>query len=119
MKFRLPWPPTVNTYYAIYRGRKIMSQKGRDYKKTAQTKLHQMLIKGQIENLGDSNVSFHIRAFPGDKRKRDVDNILKALIDSCTGILFDDDSQITELSIKKLKKVPYGYVIVEIKPIIT
>jgi len=34
----LPWPPTVNTYYTVARGRKILSKKGRAYKEAVEEK---------------------------------------------------------------------------------
>ena len=36
-----------------------------------------------------------------DKRKRDIDNYLKVLIDSIKGVLFEDDDQIYELMVTK------------------
>ena len=29
----LPWPPTVNTYWRVFNGRSILSEKGREYRK--------------------------------------------------------------------------------------
>ncbi len=37
----------------------------------------------------------------GDKRKRDIDNYNKLMLDTCTGILWEDDSQIVSLLINK------------------
>lgn len=43
-----------------------------------------------------------IKAYPPDKRKRDLDNLIKPLFDSMTEYgVFDDDSQIDEFSIKR------------------
>lgn len=36
-----------------------------------------------------------------DKRRRDLDNFNKIILDSCTGIIWDDDSQIVELVLRK------------------
>lgn len=36
-----------------------------------------------------------------DKRRRDLDNFNKVLLDSCTGIIWEDDSQIWELILRK------------------
>lgn len=38
--------------------------------------------------------------FP-DRRRRDVDNVAKAVLDSANGVLWDDDSQVVELSIRR------------------
>ena len=37
----------------------------------------------------------------GDKRKRDIDNHLKIIQDSLSGIVFEDDSQIKEMYVRK------------------
>lgn len=37
----------------------------------------------------------------GDRRKRDIDNFNKLILDAGTGILWEDDSQITKLTITK------------------
>eukprot|EP01038_Epipyxis_sp_PR26KG_P017938 gene17938-25100_t len=39
--------------------------------------------------------------YQNDKRKRDIDNVLKILLDAMHGIIYIDDSQIIELNIKK------------------
>lgn len=36
-----------------------------------------------------------------DKRRHDIDNGLKGLLDALTGILWDDDSQIQEMRVRK------------------
>jgi len=42
----------------------------------------------------------HVALFPPDKRKRDVDNVLKALLDACEHAgCYESDSQIDELHI--------------------
>ena len=42
-------------------------------------------------------LSMHIRFFFGSKRKRDLDNQNKLVLDALTGIAYEDDSQIDEL----------------------
>lgn len=36
-----------------------------------------------------------------DKRRRDIDNYNKILLDAFNGLIYNDDSQITEMTIKK------------------
>ena len=47
------------------------------------------------------NVEMIIVLFFKDKRKRDVDNYNKLVLDSLEGIVYQDDSQIQTLGIKK------------------
>ncbi len=53
--------------------------------------------------------------FP-DKRRRDVDNCAKAVLDGCNQILWDDDSQVAELITRRDydKANPRAVVIVEV-----
>lgn len=46
----------------------------------------------------------HIEAYPPDKRKRDLDNLFKSLLDALekSGV-FKDDRQIDALSIERMK----------------
>ena len=48
----------------------------------------------------EGRLAVHIALFPPDRRKRDVDNILKALLDACEHAgCYESDSQIDELHI--------------------
>ncbi len=103
----LPWPPTVNTYYTVARGRKIMSKKGRDYKYGA-TIIAGSQWKGEPLK-GD--ITLFIRAYPPDKRKRDLDNILKPVLDSLTEAgIYVDDSQVADLRIQRFRPSKRGRV---------
>lgn len=43
----------------------------------------------------------HLGFWWADKRRRDIDSGVKATLDACTGILWEDDSQLVELDITK------------------
>lgn len=47
-----------------------------------------------------SPLAVSVALYWGDRRKHDIDNI-KALLDACTGILWEDDGQIIDLHITK------------------
>lgn len=48
----------------------------------------------------EGRLAVHVALFPPDKRKRDVDNVLKALLDACEHAgCYESDSQIDELHI--------------------
>lgn len=92
----LPFPPTVNTYYRNVGGVMKISEKGRAYRKAvADQVLIQRGSKGLTERL-----CVAITAHVPDNRKRDLDNLFKAILDSLTHAgVWADDSQIDELSI--------------------
>lgn len=108
LNFRLDWPPTVNTYYrSVYNRGKVMvllSEKGRKYKQTANIQMAEQKVdrglQGRIEVLID--------AYPPDYRKRDLDNILKPLLDVMEDYgLFDDDEQIDIIIVRRRRKAGY------------
>ena len=58
------------------------------------------MVQRYLKQAGPLRVE--IEAFPPDKRKRDLDNILKSLLDSLTHAgVWEDDSQIEDLRIYK------------------
>jgi len=108
----LPWPPTVNTYYTIARGRKILSKRGRNYKKDAWLELPNggETLTGRLE--------VNIDAYPPDKRRRDIDNIVKPILDVLTDAkVWEDDSQVDILRIRRKQIEKPGYVRVYISEI--
>lgn len=50
----------------------------------------------------------------GDRRKRDVDNYSKMILDGLQGTLFSDDAQIVRLEIEKKQPVEKSYIKVEV-----
>lgn len=106
----LPWPPTVNTYYTVSRGRKILSKKGRAYKKEAAIFLKRKDLKGDLE--------VYIRCNMPDKRRRDLDNLLKPLLDVMGDCgVYEDDSQISDLRILKSLYGEKGTVTITVREI--
>jgi len=93
LNIRLPFPPTINTYYTIARGRKILSKKGRDYKIECAE-----LLKDYEP---DDYTRVEIDLFVPDKRRRDIDNYVKAIFDVLNKTVIHDDSQITYFSVTK------------------
>jgi crossover junction endodeoxyribonuclease RusA len=98
---RLPYPPTVNNYYAVVRGRKILSAKGRQYKVDAAVEL---LRQSAPRNL-TGRLEVLIDLYPPDRRKRDIDGPVKACLDALQDYgLFVDDSQIDDLRIRRRER---------------
>lgn len=112
----LPWPPTVNTYWrhTVIDGqvRTLISKQGRDYRKTAAGALaRQGLCYADIPD----RLALRLVAHPPDRRKRDLDNLPKGLLDAMTQAdVWQDDSQIDDLRIVRGAIVKGGIVIVHI-----
>ena len=92
----LPWPPSVNGYFASVKGRLILSAKGRQYREAIKA----LGLEQRWPNFNHSRVRVEFEAWVPDKRRRDLDNILKSLCDSLTHAgIWHDDSQIDDLRI--------------------
>ncbi len=103
----LPWPPTVNNYYTIWKGRKILSKRAKKFKTDCA-----VYIKRPSKPFeGEVRVSISLKM--PDKRKRDIDNLLKPILDALTDYgVYCDDSQIFSLSIFKDPYMNAGEVLV-------
>ena len=99
MEITLPYPPSVNTYWrAIGRGRVIISKKGREYR---QEVVYETLRERETQPL-EGRLSVDIEAWMPDKRRRELDNVLKAALDGMVhaGLMLDDE-QIDDLRIRR------------------
>jgi crossover junction endodeoxyribonuclease RusA len=95
---RLPLPPSVNSYWHSWRGRTVLSKAGRDYKKT----IKEYVAENNLPKFGAARLFAYITVFPKDRRKIDIDNRLKSLLDSLQDAgLFDDDEQFDEITIAR------------------
>ena len=108
----LPWPPTVNHYYTVARGRKILSAEGRAYKKYCV----QCMAIQVVPRLDEPPFAVSIIARPPDKRKRDLDNLLKPILDSLVDFgAIPDDGMIDDLRVQRADPIPDGSIEVEIR----
>ena len=108
----LPWPPTVNSYYKITKhGQRYLDKKVREYRDTLHSAVEQ-----QAPGLHLTDTLFmEGYLFPPDRRKRDLDNYMKGLLDALTNSgIWEDDSLIDQLHIYRGETVKEGSVRVEI-----
>ena len=92
----LPYPPSLNRYYRSFGGRVVISREGRRYTESVVSILSSCGMTEIREK-----VRMRIDVYPPDARRRDIDNILKCLLDSLVkGGALEDDSLIRGLSIE-------------------
>lgn len=89
-------PLSTNSLYA-HRGRhRFMTTKAKENKDC-------LMWEARRQFKGDplaGSLSVGIKMWWGDRRKHDIDNI-KVLLDALTGIVWNDDNQIIELTVEK------------------
>jgi crossover junction endodeoxyribonuclease RusA len=96
----LPWPPTVNHYWQRHGKRLFVSKRGMDFRKEVNLLSYPYL--GTFSKKERLFVS--IEAYPPDNRRRDLDNILKSLLDALQHAgLYEDDNQIDKIYISREK----------------
>lgn len=102
---KLPWPPSINTYWRHCKGRHYISKKGETYREQVIDYIEQQ----NLDIKTTSRIKIVITANPPDKRKRDLDNLPKAVFDSLTHANFwDDDEQIDDFRIRRGEIVKGG-----------
>lgn len=85
---------SVNKYYRSWNGRVLISKDGREFKKEVD-----LLLNNYEKILG--KIKLTLILYFKDKRKRDLDNYNKVLIDCLKNKLFEDDDQIYQLFMEK------------------
>jgi crossover junction endodeoxyribonuclease RusA len=111
----LPWPPSVNRIWRRVGNKTILSAEGREFRKTVQGIC---AINGISGKRMAGRLSVCITANPPDRRKRDIDNLQKAPLDALThAAVWEDDSQIDELLIRRDSIVSGGSIKITINEI--
>jgi len=106
MRLSLPYPPSMNHYWRSVRGRNILSRDGREYRARVQMMGHECM---------SCRVQVVAVAYMPDRRRRDLDNLWKCLLDSLMhAAVLEDDSQCDRLEIVRGPVVPGGRVDLEI-----
>ena len=130
MRLEVDWPPSVNDYWRTFwaparKGRcarigHALTQAAKAYREHV---LVRVLRQTKVVN-GDcvfkGLVALRIHAHPPDRRRRDVDNLLKALLDSLEHArVFNDDFQVQEIYICRGVVIPKGRLVVRVEPFTT
>ncbi|EFH2659379.1 RusA family crossover junction endodeoxyribonuclease [Escherichia coli] len=96
IEFVLPYPPMVNTYWRRHGNTYFISEAGKRYCRDVALVVSQQRLKLNLSE----KLAIRIIVEPPDKRRRDLDNLLKAPLDALThaGLLIDDE-QFDEINI--------------------
>lgn len=113
---KLPFPPTLNHYRTPVtiqgRARLITSKQGRVYR---QNVLAAVCFNDMTRPALEGRLSVTIELCPPCKRKRDIDNYIKAVLDACTAAnIWHDDEQVDELIVRRVKPEKPGHAMLTI-----
>lgn len=104
-QFVLPYPPSLNTYWRRRGSQYYISDKGQKYRKDVQQIIRQL----KLDIFTKSRLRIKVIADVPDSRRRDLDNILKGLLDSLINAGFaEDDEQFDDIRVIRGVKVPGG-----------
>ena len=101
---------SVNKYYRTWQGRVLISKDGREFKNEVD-----MLLNNYQKVLG--KIKLTLILYFKDKRKRDLDNYNKVLIDCLKNKLFEDDDQINQLYMEKHIGCGYNKICINVESI--
>ena len=107
---KLPYPPSANRYWRSYKGRVIVSAPAMEYRRVVAS----MVSKDAVFNATD-RVTALLATYPPDRRKRDLDNVLKVIFDALekAGVYPDDNQIETIFAIRQQVSKP-GYVMLRL-----
>lgn len=99
MKLELPYPPSVNHYWRYTSRGLFVGKRGKRYRVDVRAAILQQC--GLVKPL-EGSLSVSVDLYPPDRRKRDLDNPMKALLDSLAHAgIYGDDCQVDVLCIRR------------------
>ncbi len=105
-EIELPYPPSINHYWRRVGYRTLISREGRRFRASVVA----ILAARRLTPLAGP-LKVEVEVFPPDNRRRDIDNVQKALLDALQqGGAYLDDSQIIDLHARKRRPKPPGLV---------
>ncbi len=111
-RLTLPYPPTVNHYWRKHQDGMHVSAKGKAYRGNVEAVVFDELRGWETLK---RRLRVQITVTMPDRRQRDLDNLLKAILDSLEHCrVFENDSQIDYLSIERGAVEKPGHVVVVI-----
>jgi len=110
IRLTLPYPPSLNRMYRAVNGRNILSREGREYR----GRTHHLVQQTGFVPEGDVKVTL---AFYRPARRGDLDNCLKATMDTLSGVAFRDDCQVARIDAARFEDKANPRVEVTVEPL--
>jgi len=114
----LPYPPSVNRYWRRVGNRTVLSKAARVFRKRVADLWFVQKCVFRRDGFDDHPVALKLVAQPPDRRKRDLDNLCKAVLDGLQAArIIGDDVQVRKLELEWGDPAPGGRVTVWIEPL--
>ena len=115
MRVTLPYPPSINHYWRRVGQQTLISREGRSFRRKVCALLTGL---GRLRPRTGARLALVMDAFPPDRRRRDLDNLQKPVLDALEHAgVYDDDSQIDLLVSRRGSPEPGGRLTVEVTEI--
>ena len=107
--FRLPFPPSINSYWrerVVKNGKKqfvsrYITSQGKEFHRDVTAATRALWLTGRL--------AVSVSLVMPDRRKRDIDNSVKIILDAMGGAgVFNDDAQVDKLFVERLHVEPPG-----------
>ena len=106
IEFDLPWPPSVNHYWGQRvvgkRAIRYLGAKGKKFRVEVEEAVKPQLVKCKELFHNKERIVCEIKVFSPDRRRRDIDNLLKSTLDALEHAgAYEDDAQIDGLIVSR------------------
>ena len=106
LMLNLPYPPSINHYWRRVGPRTLISREGRTFRRNVCALLGG---GGPRKPPADGRIALSMDAVPPDRRRRDLDNLQKPVLDALEHAgIYEDDSQIDLLLTRRRNVVAGG-----------
>lgn len=98
VRYELPYPPSVNNYWHTSGKRRYISPAGKKFTEDVAKNVYEQGYK----RFGNKSLGISVMIHPRSKRRFDLDNTLKAILDALMKAgCYDDDSQFEYIEIAR------------------
>lgn len=108
---RLPYPPSANRLWTVFRGHMVKTEAAREYAGTCAE-----LARLAGAKRTDKHVAVEV-VVERPIRTGDLDNRLKAVLDALNGIVYDDDDQVVVIKARRVDRPGNGGVVVTVREV--
>ena len=107
MRLSLPYPPSANRYWRIFRGRATPSKAATEYKAVVRQSACLGVITGPLA----LSITLHPKQCKDGSESKvviDLDNCLKVALDALQGVAYENDRQVKRITLAYGESMPDG-----------